>query len=322
VSENWTTIRGCGVLDMPGAVELSPDAERVAVLIRQELCITSGDRASVKRIDLGKFPAVHHAQGRYIAWSPAGGQLAVALGRQEVKLIDAATGDTIRTFGNRPEKGRLYYHLPRPVCFSPDGARLAVPDVDGSLVVWEVSTGKEFLRHQSAAVIGELTFSHDGARIGVGLHGGGFEVIDAADGRIILSRPPVSDSSVGAVVSFSPDGRLMAVGTPVHMELWQLPGLRRKATLLLPFYRHAPASNICDRPVIGFSGDGGTVAVLAGEMLTLIDSGSVVVRHQYRFQSVLVATFDPGWKRLAVLSSGGLRMWEVPEEMRLATVQE
>jgi WD40 repeat protein len=171
-------------------------------------------------------------------------------------------------------------------------------------------------------LVGTVAFSQDGNFIALGMLGGGLELLDAYTGRTLLLRDGIPDSPNMAAAAFSTDGRWLAVSTPVHVELWELPALRdsgwsggRRAVFLLPFYRHTPASNMYIRPMVGFSSDGTTLAVFEDETITVIDVDSLAMRQIYRFRfPVLSVAFDPAWKRLALLSINGLRVWDIPTD--------
>jgi WD40 repeat protein len=71
----------------------------------------------------------------YIAFSPDSATLAVSVGRS-VRLIDVATGETIRSFGHEAREGFWY------IAFSPDGAILATGGTDSTIQLWDMMTGE------------------------------------------------------------------------------------------------------------------------------------------------------------------------------------
>jgi hypothetical protein len=316
--EDWVAVKGCGTMKLPNAIAVSHDADRIAALVRSELClVTAGKPESARRVDLGQVPFSGGVYGGFMAFSPDDSVIAVAASGQLPKLIDVASGKVIGAFGTRLDRQRMKHLVARPVAFSPDGSSLAAPDVDGSLVVWEIATGAERLRHP-AANTSSIAFSADGSLIAIGLGGGGFKALNLSNGRVLRERSGVPGIPSMTAVAFSPDGRWLVVGTPVHAELWETHGLRRHAVFLLPFFRHAPVYNVYRQPVAGFSPDGRNLAVIVHEMLTMIDTGRAAVGDVYRFRfPVMGAVFDPDWKRMAVLSANGIRLWEAP-----VTVQE
>ena len=52
--------------------------------------------------------------------------------------------------------------------------------------------------------------------------------------------------------------------------------------------------------------------VFVHETLTLVDMEALATTHVYRLRfPALSVAIDPEWKRLAVLTANGLRMWEI-----------
>ena len=97
------------------------------------------------------------------------------------------------------------------VAYSPDGRLIVSASEDGTIKIWDVSTGRETLtlRGHSSHVV-NATFSPDGSRILSGGPGdvGQIKVWDASTGQLLFaireSRTDVTD------VTYSPDGRRVA----------------------------------------------------------------------------------------------------------------
>jgi len=321
--ESWDRIRGCGRFDLPRAVAVSPDATQTVALIKNELCfVPAVDGGEVRRLHIGKNRWAWGNFDASMTFSPDGNRLAIAAPGRSLALWDIASGQEVCLFGEQDNPRKNWFYPPRPVTFSPDGRRLAAPDIDGKFAVWDVETGAERFRHSPSALVGTVAFSQTGNLLGLGLVGGGLEILDADTGELLFQRRGIPESPDMAVAAFSPDGNWLAVGTPVHIELWDLPALResgwsagRRAVFILPFYRHTPASNSYIRPVVGFSSDGKTLAVFMHETITLFDMESLTMSQIYRFRfPVLAVAFDPAWKRLALLSVNGLRVWDIPTD--------
>ena len=241
---------------------------------------------------------------------------------QPLALWDVEAGRKIKEFGCTDASSEIKHVPPRPVAFSPDGRRLASLDGGCGLVVWGIDAAVELFRHSASVVPGTISFSPDGEVIALGGRGGALEILDADTGASLMLRDAIPGSSFVTAAAFSPDGRWLAVSTNVHVELWSLTTLREsgwtsghQAMLLLPFFKHAPAYNIYDRPVVGFSMDSRTVAVFTHETVSLIDTPSGTTRDLYRFKfPVLSVALDPAWRRLVLLTVDGLRLWEIPRD--------
>ncbi len=89
------------------------------------------------------FVTPHIGAAYAVAISPDGRMVASCGADSAIVLLDAATGEELRTLrGHSDQVGQ--------VLFSPDGERLASLSDDGTVRLWDVATGEE-----------ELAFSHD-----------------------------------------------------------------------------------------------------------------------------------------------------------------
>jgi WD40 repeat protein len=139
-------------------------------------------------------------------FSPDGKWLACA-GARAVKLLDAQTLQTARTFEQHRTRG-IY-----AIAFSPNGNRLALGS-EYAISLWDVATGSRIPGlpgHQS--VVQVLAFSSDKRLLASGAADGTAHVWDVA------ARRPLHVfhdhfSGVGGL-AFSPDGRLLATGEGV-----------------------------------------------------------------------------------------------------------
>src|SRR5262249_46735892 len=78
----------------------------------------------------------------------------------------------------------------RSLHFSPDGSRLACAGWDGSVRVWDVSTGKEqFEWPRSFFGWTRVKFSPDGKSLAVGGFEGQLMICDAANGKRLTELP-------------------------------------------------------------------------------------------------------------------------------------
>lgn len=142
----------------------------------------------------GDLSANYHIEQS--AFSPDGATVVICGGALTsrtngfLKLIDASSGSTIRTFSGHD--GPVYN-----ISFSPDGKKLASAAMDGLLKVWDLQSGKELssfkitsARLQTGEVV-HVSFSPDGKQI---LTSGGDKYVrvwDTANVKQLPAKSPV-----------------------------------------------------------------------------------------------------------------------------------
>jgi serine/threonine protein kinase/sugar lactone lactonase YvrE len=157
--------------------------------------------------------------GDDLTFSPDGELLAYGGTKyQEIKLVDPATGKTVRTINDSSASG---------VSFSPDGKTLAVPDDDGtnSLQLWDVATGRSkavFDRTEGDDIITKTLYHPDGRTLATWGHGNSVQLWDVA-------AKSVRANVIGAggkieTVAFDPKGeRIACAGEDKSIRIWKLP---------------------------------------------------------------------------------------------------
>jgi WD40 repeat protein len=98
------------------------------------------------------------------------------------------------------------------VTFSPDGRWLASGHMDGSIILWDPSTGQRVRTLTGhARYVTSLAFSPDGRLLASGSDDYTVKLWDPNSGSVIRTMNP--DSTSVRSVAFSPDGKLLASGT-------------------------------------------------------------------------------------------------------------
>ncbi|HEX5895699.1 MAG TPA: protein kinase [Thermoleophilaceae bacterium] len=154
-----------------------------------------------------------------LALSPDGDTLAVGIERG-IKLVDTRTGAARSVTG--PSAG-----APTWLLFSPDGGTVVSTSLDGAVTRWDAdsATRSETLRGHSSAVQ-QPVFSPDGATLYTVAHDGTAIAWDLAGDRglrrqIRFTRDQAPGGYDGHPGSFSPDGRLIALGlNDEGIRLW------------------------------------------------------------------------------------------------------
>jgi WD40 repeat protein/tRNA A-37 threonylcarbamoyl transferase component Bud32 len=151
-----------------------------------------------------------------VAFSPDGTRLA-STGELKVIVWEAVTGKELRTF--ETEKA----FPPLSVSFSPDGTRLAGKLEDGTVIVWDVDTGKEVCSFKtydtpSAHRNASVAFSPDGKWLASDtLYGWG--LWDAATGGRVYTFK--GHTGLVTCVAFSPNGtRLASASMDGTVKVW------------------------------------------------------------------------------------------------------
>ncbi len=151
-----------------------------------------------------------------LAWSPDGSRIASAnfggpngLVYGSVQLWNAANGG--QSFSDfYPLGGTL------TVAWSPDGRRINSANSDGTLQVWDASTGRNVFTHgvHSAYTLTAAAWSPDGKYVAVGIDDKTVQVWDASSGgHVYTYRGHNTLLGLITAVAWSPDSRRIASGS-------------------------------------------------------------------------------------------------------------
>jgi WD40 repeat protein len=203
------------------------------------------------------------------------------------------------------------------VAFSPDGQRLAVASLDGSVTLCDAHTGEKLgtLRGRPGPVYA-VAFHPDRARhaLASAHHDGTVQVRDFTTGRQLWSIQAHTDCVLG--VAYSPDGRLLASagGRDPARDI----GIWEAATGKLIHSLHSGKGSFIR--CVAFSPDGRRLASSPGAAFEMLVWDVATGRELHRIPSgdrVSRVAFSPDGRWLATAGEGqAVRLWDA------ATLQE
>ena len=138
-----------------------------------------------------------------LTFSPDGKLLVGGSDDYSIKIIEVASGNTLRTL-----KHDLWV---RSVAFSPDGTKLLSGSYDSTAVVWDVATKQKIctLSGHTAGVT-QAVFNADGTRIATASADGTAKLWDASNCSLLFTISP--GAGIINKVAFSRDGKILATG--------------------------------------------------------------------------------------------------------------
>ena len=205
----------------------------------------------------------------------------------------------------------LPIHRVRHVVFSPDGRSLAITtDASGTILIWNLPTGRERrVLHQSSPV-SRIAFSPDGTRLATAERDEqSISLWDLETG----SRHVFPEDTPGVVMAlaFSPDGSTLATASSGEhdVRLWDLNTGHVRRVLK----GHERLVNS-----VAFSPDGSLLATAGNDGsigLWVVATGDQCVRLDAHAHSVVTVAFSPDGLTiaLATLDDDDIRVWNVAE---------
>jgi WD40 repeat protein len=150
-----------------------------------------------------------------LSLSPSGRQVAVACrDHNQVYLFDVATG--------KPEAVlRGHAGSVTSLAYNPDGQSLATGAMDGTIRLWDPTTGQERTVLRGSPGFVELSYSPDGRRIAVRM-GDQLQLWDAVIGQTLatLGRHEFAEWDVRRQTQFAPAGQRLISGLKEEVSWW------------------------------------------------------------------------------------------------------
>jgi WD40 repeat protein len=268
----------------------------------------SGGGATLKLWDIATGQLIRTFEGHLdvvtsVAFSPDGTRV-VSGGGAAVKLWDAGTGRLLHTYESdwltRTFGGGL--KAVTSVAFSSDGTRVLSGSREGTLTLWNATTGQLMLTIKGhTGDVRSVAFSTDGVRVLSGGDDRTLKLWDSATGRLL--RTFEGDSGTVYSVAFSPDGARALSGNGSTLKLWDI------ATGQL--IRRIPGDDL-SWLAVAFSFDG-TRVLAGGTTLKLWDAATGQFIRTFEGHATIVnsVVFSPdGGRALSGSDDKSLKLWD------------
>ncbi|QIS21207.1 eIF2A-related protein [Nocardia terpenica] len=222
-----------------------------------------------------------------VSWSPDGTRFLVVGSGWTAEIRDAATGRLVRELVGPVD-------LPRIGVWSPNGRRVLIGGCDGSLLMWDVDTGRsrEWVGHTDEVT--SMAWSPDGCRVLTGGEDGSALVRDVDTGEPVL----ILATSQGATsAAWSPDGtRLLTSDRAGHVTIWDAERGVALSTL----------HDDDDKAAVAWSPDG--TRILTGSVLGTVSVRDVrtgrIMHCGYGFSWIETVAWSPDGSEIVLTGSG------------------
>lgn len=244
-----------------GLVRFSPDGRTLLAATGEAWDVDSGTTRDVSVALLNRCPIAVFRNGLVAAIESGKGFELLALVDIEKGAFDSGGGQKRVV----PSLGLPWANASQQVAlsdfaFSPDGELAAGAFGDGSIVVWELRSGKSRSWKEHKAQVLSVSFSSDSKTLASAGRDGTIRIWDVATGRMQAVLPLDLDLSPGAeqraAVAFAPAGRTLISSAHGQVKVWEL-GRLQESSLLLGHH---------DGPIdaLEFTPDGKVLLVAAG----------------------------------------------------------
>jgi WD40 repeat protein/tRNA A-37 threonylcarbamoyl transferase component Bud32 len=297
---DWYHLWRLGVAELATFKDFPEGANGVAFSPDGKLLVSASRAGTMVLRDLATGKVRTRLRGAAVpVFSPDGNTLAGGNKRiggfngEPIKLWNPATGEELTTL--RGSDGCI--------AFSPDGTTLATEAGMKEIKLWDVKTGQQHGRMDTASYLYSLAFSPNGTMLASS--GGVTQLWDVAT-RTELARLPDANPAVFSV-AFSPDSRLLAGATYIKtIVLWDTAQKKTRAIL-----EGHPREIYC----LAFSPDGHTLA--SGDfdgnvkLWDVADHREITTLKRHRGEVFSVAFSADGRMLASASGDGTVKLWEI-----------
>lgn len=299
-----------------GDLAFSPDGRTVATVRQgppgrgsvQLWDAGTGDRETALALDTdlapgGKQLPVTVLRLGVVGFDPTGRALAArvvkdrATKNRVIEVREVATG--------RLRRSRALGAVDTAVFGSPDGTRLAIVDSEGSVRMWNLSTGVlHTVRTGHGQTVRAVAFTPDGrtlAVVDIEADGDQVRLLDAGTGRAQRTVKPSTGSPLS--LAFTPDGHTLATagGSSGSVKTWDA----RTGRLQDSFRVGGEVASLA------FSPDARTLAASSARGVQLWDLATSQTRLALPTRSPGTVAFSPDGRTLAIGTGGSAELWSV-----------
>jgi len=241
----------------------------------------------------------HHSDAVFLAtFSPDGTRLITGSSDGTVKVVDVASGETLKTI-----KHRAGSSTGTEITLSPNGKLLAINNFDDTLTMLEVETGSKVQAFKGEEANSKwLAFSPDSSLIATADTDNKIVIRDVETGQ--ETKTFGGHEQEINFLAFSPDGTRMASATRDIIKTWDTETGDELKKL---------EEGILEISDLEFSPDGDKLVCRSFSKITIFDAATGAVVRAKDFKDSVInnkVAFSPDGKTIAVNSGGKIVLWD------------
>lgn len=155
-------------------------------------------------------------------------------------VVSSAADDSVRVWQAAEKGGFTLLHTLSEfkgavtgLGIHPSGEIFATSSKDGSIVIFDVSSGRQLLRTETPHEFTSLDVHPDGILVAAGTKDGAIYIYDIRSGQQSASFTSDASGSIVSSLSFSENGYLLASATGAQVEVWDLRKLNKTTSITL-----------------------------------------------------------------------------------------